>query len=681
MTGQGLADGLEYTCSVLRRHNGLKHDWYYEKDGLWARAEPCGCASSTASTSTHAASHAASHGTGGQSASANTQGRADGTSAAVAATVSAATAATERAAAAATAANAAALATARSASAQPAASGTASTATASKAPEAAHVSTAAQDRLVAEQTLARERDAAAAATRPVAASTTRPVTSEQGLAYKDSAASVRRPPRDDEERGAPWVLWGSGAAIIALAGLFMYKGLTVKPAEKVEAAAVAPAAAPESKAVDEKPVAVAEAPAPAPEPAPAEDAPAATAEPESPPPATEPGATSFYGVSDPSRVMAWSSEATFNPDYDAAAPAAAPAAAEPEAAEAPAAVAESEPAPAAAEPEPEPYKTEPGQTAYYGIAEAADATQSWAAPATVYAEAEPAPAVAEAAPAEPEPVSEPYKTEPGQTSYYGIAETADATQLWAAPATVFAEAEPAPAPEPAAAEPAQAAAAEPEAEPYKTEPGVTSYYGLADKPDATQPWSAPATVFAEPEPEPAPAPAAAAAEPEPAAEPYKTEPGQTSYYGIAGQADATQKWAAPATVFAEPEPVASPAANACRDALTEALKAGTLNFATSKWDILSDSYTTLDEIAKQAMSCEGVKIEVGGHTDSTGSAAGNKTLSERRANAVMNYLIKAGVPASSITAVGYGQEKPIATNDTAAGKRQNRRIEFNVTSN
>lgn len=645
MTGRSLADGLEFTCSVLRRHNGLKHDWYYEKDGLWARAEPIGSAAAQAAGSLTGGSQlSASHDTG----------RIDGTSAAVAATVSAATVATERAAAAATAANAAALATGKAGT-------TAPTAAASQA-STAPASSGAPVRPAAADTASRERAAAAApvATASSAASgaaAARPAPADPSIPYT-SAASVRRPDRDDENRGgAPWLLWGAGAATLALAGLFMYKGMTVKPVEKVEtqAAAVAPAAAPETKAAEDKPVVVAEAPAPAPEPTPAEEAPAAAAEPESPPPATEPGATSFYGVSDSSRVMAWSAEATFNPDYTTAAaeapaeaPADAPVAqAEPEPAPAAPAAAEPEPAPVTVEPEPEPYKTEPGQTSYYGISEKADATQLWAAPATVFADAEPAPAPA------PEPTSEP---------------TPEA------------------APAPAAEEPAPVAAAEPEAEPYKTEPGVTSYYGIAEKADATQPWSAPATVYAEPEPAPAPAPepapVEAAAEPEPAAEPYKTEPGQTSFYGLALKPDATQAWAAPATVYAEAEPAAapSPAANACSDALAAALKAGTLNFATSSWQILSNSYATLDEIAKQAKACEGVAIEVGGHTDSTGSAAGNKTLSERRANAVMNYLIKAGVPASSITAVGYGQDKPVATNDTADGKRQNRRIEFTVTS-
>ncbi len=211
---------------------------------------------------------------------------------------------------------------------------------------------------------------------------------------------------------------------------------------------------------------------------------------------------------------------------------------------------------------------------------------------------------------------------------------------------------------------------------------MTSYYGIAEKADAEQAWAAPATVFAVPEPE-APAPVAAAEPaPEPVAELPKGEPGVTSYYGIAEKADATQPWAAPATVYAEAEApaAASPAANACHDALTAALKEGKINFAVSSWQITSDSNSTLDKIAKLAKGCEGVSIEVGGHTDSTGSAEGNKTLSEQRAKAVVRYLTSSGVEASKLKGVGYGQDKPIASNDTADGKRQNRRIEFTVTS-
>jgi OOP family OmpA-OmpF porin len=77
----------------------------------------------------------------------------------------------------------------------------------------------------------------------------------------------------------------------------------------------------------------------------------------------------------------------------------------------------------------------------------------------------------------------------------------------------------------------------------------------------------------------------------------------------------------------------------------------------------------------------GAKIEVGGHTDSTGTDAYNMKLSERRATAVKNYLIKeAGVDSSKITAIGYGKTKPVADNKTAAGRAQNRRVEISILS-
>ena len=68
-----------------------------------------------------------------------------------------------------------------------------------------------------------------------------------------------------------------------------------------------------------------------------------------------------------------------------------------------------------------------------------------------------------------------------------------------------------------------------------------------------------------------------------------------------------------------------------------------------------------------------------GHTDTDGENASNQALSERRAQAVVDYLVKAGLPASRFTAAGYGSTKPIATNDSDQGRTaQNRRIEFLV---
>lgn len=77
----------------------------------------------------------------------------------------------------------------------------------------------------------------------------------------------------------------------------------------------------------------------------------------------------------------------------------------------------------------------------------------------------------------------------------------------------------------------------------------------------------------------------------------------------------------------------------------------------------------------------GAKIEVDGHTDSTGTEAYNQKLSERRAVAVKDYLIKeAGVDSSKITAVGYGEARPVADNKTAEGRAKNRRVEILILS-
>jgi outer membrane protein OmpA-like peptidoglycan-associated protein len=67
-----------------------------------------------------------------------------------------------------------------------------------------------------------------------------------------------------------------------------------------------------------------------------------------------------------------------------------------------------------------------------------------------------------------------------------------------------------------------------------------------------------------------------------------------------------------------------------------------------------------------------------GHTDSVGSKATNQKLSERRANAVRDYLIANGIDANRLTAAGYGEDKPIASNATRAGRAENRRVEVNL---
>jgi OOP family OmpA-OmpF porin len=87
----------------------------------------------------------------------------------------------------------------------------------------------------------------------------------------------------------------------------------------------------------------------------------------------------------------------------------------------------------------------------------------------------------------------------------------------------------------------------------------------------------------------------------------------------------------------------------------------------------------LDHLIEIALRCPTTNIEVAGHTDADGEDGFNQALSEKRAQAVVtDYLVKAGLPASRFTAVGYGSTQPIASNETDEGKAQNRRIEFVV---
>jgi outer membrane protein OmpA-like peptidoglycan-associated protein len=68
-------------------------------------------------------------------------------------------------------------------------------------------------------------------------------------------------------------------------------------------------------------------------------------------------------------------------------------------------------------------------------------------------------------------------------------------------------------------------------------------------------------------------------------------------------------------------------------------------------------------------------IEISGHTDNVGKKSANKKLSQQRADAVRAYLVAKGIDPDRIKAVGYGDEKPVASNDTSEGRQKNRRIE------
>ena len=101
-----------------------------------------------------------------------------------------------------------------------------------------------------------------------------------------------------------------------------------------------------------------------------------------------------------------------------------------------------------------------------------------------------------------------------------------------------------------------------------------------------------------------------------------------------------------------------------------------VNFQTNKAVLLESSKKILDEVAVSLMAHPEVKVEVGGHTDATGSDAHNLQLSEERATAVRNYLADKGVKPENLFVKGYGETTPIADNKTAAGRAQNRRVEL-----
>jgi len=106
-----------------------------------------------------------------------------------------------------------------------------------------------------------------------------------------------------------------------------------------------------------------------------------------------------------------------------------------------------------------------------------------------------------------------------------------------------------------------------------------------------------------------------------------------------------------------------------------------VNFENDSATLMATSRPVLDEVATDLKAHPRLKVELEGHTDSVGSAQYNLGLSQRRADSVREYLISQGVSASQLTSKGYGESKPIATNDTPGGRAGNRRVVMSVTDN
>ncbi len=101
-----------------------------------------------------------------------------------------------------------------------------------------------------------------------------------------------------------------------------------------------------------------------------------------------------------------------------------------------------------------------------------------------------------------------------------------------------------------------------------------------------------------------------------------------------------------------------------------------IHFETGKAAILPDSESVLGEIVKMLQQSPDVKLSVEGHTDNIGPAASNQALSEKRAQAVVEWLTAHGLPSARLKAKGWGQSKPVADNTTDDGRAKNRRVEL-----
>ena len=141
--------------------------------------------------------------------------------------------------------------------------------------------------------------------------------------------------------------------------------------------------------------------------------------------------------------------------------------------------------------------------------------------------------------------------------------------------------------------------------------------------------------------------------------------------------DFPQGWQIKADISVKP--AAAPVdATVCQQLFSEVLGKGTVRFESGRSNLDPDSAGLLDHLTEIALRCPNTNIEVAGHTDADGDTATNQALSEKRAQAVVDYLLKAGLAASRFSAIGYGSTQPVAANDTDDSKARNRRIEFVV---
>jgi outer membrane protein OmpA-like peptidoglycan-associated protein len=126
------------------------------------------------------------------------------------------------------------------------------------------------------------------------------------------------------------------------------------------------------------------------------------------------------------------------------------------------------------------------------------------------------------------------------------------------------------------------------------------------------------------------------------------------------------------------QPIASGDEAAARPAPSKPVVLRNVFFETGSAALLPMSTTELDRLVALLRETPALRIQVSGHTDDVGDDASNQTLSENRAKAVHDYLVQNGITADRLRFKGFGETKPIETNDTPEGRARNRRTEFVV---
>ncbi|MYA89736.1 MAG: OmpA family protein [Boseongicola sp. SB0662_bin_57] len=121
-----------------------------------------------------------------------------------------------------------------------------------------------------------------------------------------------------------------------------------------------------------------------------------------------------------------------------------------------------------------------------------------------------------------------------------------------------------------------------------------------------------------------------------------------------------------------------PTPEECMARVHEAAEKKKITFNPASSTFEDDAVETIDAIADVLRECQGIRVEISGHTDSQGRETMNQRLSQARADAVLNAILARRVLGTGLVAKGYGESRPVATNDTAEGREANRRIEFRL---